>query len=153
MIRTNPHEICAIKGDSVTTPDVLGIEVSDGNVLNDDVLCSICDAETLPTNNALVANTDDGLVGPQVDRGSSSIVVFDLNACSSSPSIAVGAPVSTVDGVLASIAIARAGGTVTVLEAAHQLGEIGAGIQMVALALLAPRCADPSTRPQTFRAC
>ncbi|SMQ46844.1 unnamed protein product [Zymoseptoria tritici ST99CH_1A5] len=35
-----------------------------------------------------------------------------------------------IGGVLASIAIARAGGTVTVLEAASQLGEIGAGIQM-----------------------
>ena len=34
-------------------------------------------------------------------------------------------------GVMASIAIARAGGKVTVLEASQQLGEIGAGIQMV----------------------
>lgn len=34
-------------------------------------------------------------------------------------------------GVMASIAIARAGGSVTLLEAASQLGEIGAGIQMV----------------------
>lgn len=33
-------------------------------------------------------------------------------------------------GVMASIAIARAGGKVTILEASHQLGEIGAGIQM-----------------------
>ena len=36
-----------------------------------------------------------------------------------------------IGGVMASIAIARAGGKVTVLEAAQQLGEIGAGIQMV----------------------
>ncbi len=36
-----------------------------------------------------------------------------------------------IGGVLASIAIARAGGHVTILEAAQQLGEIGAGIQMV----------------------
>ena len=36
-----------------------------------------------------------------------------------------------IGGVMASIAIARAGGKVTILEAAHQLGEIGAGIQMV----------------------
>ncbi|CAK3960276.1 Salicylate hydroxylase [Lecanosticta acicola] len=35
-----------------------------------------------------------------------------------------------IGGVMAAIAIARAGGTVTVLEAAAQLGEIGAGIQM-----------------------
>ena len=36
-----------------------------------------------------------------------------------------------IGGVLCSIAIARAGGKVTMLEAAQQLGEIGAGIQMV----------------------
>ncbi|KAK5117639.1 hypothetical protein LTR62_005062 [Meristemomyces frigidus] len=35
-----------------------------------------------------------------------------------------------IGGVMASIAIARAGGKVTILEAASQLGEIGAGIQM-----------------------
>ena len=32
-----------------------------------------------------------------------------------------------IGGVMASIAIARAGGKVTILEAAAQLGEIGAG--------------------------
>ena len=32
---------------------------------------------------------------------------------------------------MAAIAIARAGASVTILEAASQLGEIGAGIQMV----------------------
>ncbi|KAK4545797.1 hypothetical protein LTR36_002751 [Oleoguttula mirabilis] len=35
-----------------------------------------------------------------------------------------------IGGVMAAIAIARAGGKVTILEAASQLGEIGAGIQM-----------------------
>ena len=38
-------------------------------------------------------------------------------------------------GLVASIAIARAGGKVTILEAASQLGEIGAGIQMVKVTL------------------
>lgn len=36
-----------------------------------------------------------------------------------------------IGGLMAAIAIAKAGGSVTVLEAASQLGEIGAGIQMV----------------------
>lgn len=38
-----------------------------------------------------------------------------------------------IGGVMCAIAIARAGGKVTVLEAAKELGEIGAGIQMVRL--------------------
>jgi NADPH-dependent 2,4-dienoyl-CoA reductase/sulfur reductase-like enzyme len=41
-----------------------------------------------------------------------------------------------IGGVMAAIAIARAGGNVTVLEAASQLGEIGAGLQMVGSAEL-----------------
>lgn len=36
-----------------------------------------------------------------------------------------------IGGVMASIAMAKAGAKVTVLEAASQLGDIGAGIQMV----------------------
>ncbi|KAL7943773.1 hypothetical protein V8C42DRAFT_328415 [Trichoderma barbatum] len=35
-----------------------------------------------------------------------------------------------IGGLTAAIAVARAGATVTLLEAAHELGEIGAGIQM-----------------------
>jgi salicylate hydroxylase len=45
--------------------------------------------------------------------------------------LSVGIVGAGIGGVMASIAIARAGGKVTVLEAAQQLGEIGAGIQMV----------------------
>lgn len=44
-----------------------------------------------------------------------------------------------IGGVMASIAIARAGGNVAVLEAAQQLGEIGAGIQMVSSAMVFPQ--------------
>lgn len=45
--------------------------------------------------------------------------------------LSVGIVGAGIGGVMAAIAIARAGGKVTVLEAAQQLGEIGAGIQMV----------------------
>ncbi len=45
-----------------------------------------------------------------------------------------------IGGVMAAIAIARAGGKVTVLEAAQQLGEIGAGIQRVRSCIAYPNC-------------
>lgn len=35
-----------------------------------------------------------------------------------------------IGGLTAAIAVARAGAKVTLLEAAHELGEIGAGIQV-----------------------
>ena len=38
-----------------------------------------------------------------------------------------------IGGVMAALAMSKAGCTVTVLEAAEQLGEIGAGIQMAIL--------------------
>lgn len=47
-----------------------------------------------------------------------------------------------IGGVLGLIAMARVGCKVTVLEAAEQLGEIGAGIQMISLPIL---CADALT--------
>ena len=49
------------------------------------------------------------------------------------PTLEVGVVGAGMGGLMASIAIARAGGKVTLLEAASQLGEIGAGIQMVSL--------------------
>lgn len=49
----------------------------------------------------------------------------------SSPGIRIGIVGAGIGGLMAAIAAARAGVDVTVLEAAEQLGEIGAGIQMV----------------------
>lgn len=49
----------------------------------------------------------------------------------SNPNLNIGIIGAGIGGVMASIALARAGAQVTVLEAAEQLGEIGAGIQMV----------------------
>lgn len=53
-----------------------------------------------------------------------------------------------IGGVMAAIAIAQAGGTVTVLEAAAQLGEIGAGIQMVCMIDMPRHTTDLKPDPQ-----
>jgi hypothetical protein len=47
------------------------------NVLDDDILCSVGNAETLAANYTLVTNTDDRLVGSKVDGSYTSIVVLD----------------------------------------------------------------------------
>lgn len=46
------------------------------------------------------------------------------------PDLHVGICGAGIGGLAAAIAIRKAGGQVTVLEAAPELGEIGAGIQM-----------------------
>ncbi|KAM0251712.1 hypothetical protein ACHAQJ_008033 [Trichoderma viride] len=55
-------------------------------------------------------------MGSQVNMGSKTLNVGIVGA--------------GIGGLTAAIAVARAGATVTLLEAAHELGEIGAGIQM-----------------------
>jgi salicylate hydroxylase len=47
-----------------------------------------------------------------------------------SKTLNVGIVGAGIGGLTAAIAIARAGATVTLIEAAHELGEIGAGIQV-----------------------
>ena len=61
--RTDPDEVRLVEGDGVAAPDVLWVELGDVNVLDDDVLCSVGDAETFATDDTLVANTDEGLIG------------------------------------------------------------------------------------------
>lgn len=56
-----------------------------------------------------------------------------------------------IGGVMAAIAIAKAGGNVTVLEAAAQLGEIGAGIQMVSRSRSMKAFADAQSSKDTER--
>lgn len=60
---TDPDEVRLVEGDGVATPDVLWVKLGDVNVLNDDVLCSVGNAETFAADDTLVANTDEGLVG------------------------------------------------------------------------------------------
>lgn len=74
------------------------------DVLNDDVLCAVGNAETLSADNTLVANTDNGLVGAQVDSSHTSIIVLDSNRCGTRSGVSVGTPVGGVDSILTSVA-------------------------------------------------
>ena len=76
----NPDHIRVVDGDGITTPDVLGVDISDSNVpmillggkfyqmheidiLNDDVLGTADNAKTLTLDDTSGALTDKGLVG------------------------------------------------------------------------------------------
>ena len=48
--------------------------------------------ETLATNDTFVSNTDDGLVGANVDGADSGLVVCDGDALDTCSSVSVGAP-------------------------------------------------------------
>jgi len=64
---TDPHKIRAIYGDGVTAPDILGVEVCDVDILDDNILRAIGHTKPLSTNDTFVPYTDDRFVGANVN--------------------------------------------------------------------------------------
>jgi hypothetical protein len=77
----DPDEVAAIEGNSITTPDVLGIQVGDVYVLDDDVLHPAGNTETLADNDTRTALSVDGLVGANLDRVETSLIIPDTFRC------------------------------------------------------------------------
>lgn len=86
----DPDIASAIKSDGITTPDVLGVELADGDVLDDNVGNATSKTQALSKKDTLLAITNDGLVALDLDRVERSLVVLDVNACSAG--LVVGAP-------------------------------------------------------------
>lgn len=70
----NPDLIGAIERDSITTPDVLGVEVGNVDVLDDDVLGTTTHSQTLALDAGLVTHAENGLVRGNINRSPSSLV-------------------------------------------------------------------------------
>lgn len=67
----------AIEGDSITTPDILRVDVCEANILNDDVLCTTDDADTLSLDDTIGTLSDQGLVGANSHAQDTSLVISD----------------------------------------------------------------------------
>ncbi len=61
----DPDEVGSTKGESISTPDVLVVQVTNLDVLDDDVLAS--KGEALALDDTLGSNTYDRLVGTDLD--------------------------------------------------------------------------------------
>lgn len=70
----NPDHVRAIDSNSIASPHVLGVDVGDLNVLDDDVGDAGDHAETLSEDDTGLALADEGLVGLNGDSERSSIV-------------------------------------------------------------------------------
>lgn len=92
-----PDQVSLVEGDSITTPDVAGVDVSDSNVpmmnqsayipmklsrlkprkwldlLDDDVLDTVGKAQTTALDNTASSLTNQGLVGADVDTEHTSV--------------------------------------------------------------------------------
>ena len=75
----NPDLIRAVKRNGITTPNKLRVEVSDGDVLDDDILRSATEAETFAFDRTRAADADDSLIRSDIDRGSGSLVPSSLD--------------------------------------------------------------------------
>lgn len=71
----NPDEVRSGKGDSITTPNVLVVQIADLDVLNNDVLAR--KAQALALDDTLGSNTQEGLVGSNLDGCLRSFVIGD----------------------------------------------------------------------------
>lgn len=54
----NPDKVCTVQGDSITTPDVLRVEVRNVNILNDDVAGTADNLQALSFNDSGAARAD-----------------------------------------------------------------------------------------------
>lgn len=70
----NPDLVGAIERDGITTPDVLGVEISNVDVLDDDVLGTTTHSQTLALDAGLVTHAENGLVRGNINRSPGSLV-------------------------------------------------------------------------------
>lgn len=70
----NPDLVGAIERNSITTPDILGVEVGNVDVLDDDVLDTTTHSQTLALDTSLVTHTENGLIRGNINRSPSSLV-------------------------------------------------------------------------------
>ena len=96
----DPDEVSTVDGDSITTPDVLGVDVSEADVLDDDVLGAGDDTDTLALDNTLGALADQGLVGANGHTEHTGLVVLDAGDLGGVGLVVI-APSVLVDSLLA----------------------------------------------------
>lgn len=95
----DPDEVSVVDGDGVSTPDVLGVDIRDSDILDDDVLCATDDAQTLALDDAGAALADQGFVRVDGDAEHAGVVVADADL--GGVGLVVVAPRVLVDGQLA----------------------------------------------------
>lgn len=90
----NPHHVTAIKSDGITAPYILGVQLGDCDVLNDDV-ASASNAQTTTFEDTRRTRADQGLVRSDDDGIEAGFIISDRG--SRSRCLVIGAPVVLVD--------------------------------------------------------
>lgn len=90
----DPDVAAAIQGNSITTPDILRVELGDVDVLNDYIGHTIRKPEPSASDDTSTAHADDAFVGFNMDGVYSGVII-----CNSNRRV-VTAPVVGIDGQL-----------------------------------------------------
>lgn len=96
----DPDKVSLVQGDGITTPDILRVDVSDSDVLDDDVLGAADDTDTTALNDTGTALANKRLVGVDGDTENTGLVVGDAGHFRGVGLVVV-APVILVYGELA----------------------------------------------------
>lgn len=114
----DPDQVTVVQGDTVTTPDVLGVDISDSNVsvavsykdtglkrrrknsnsLNNNILSTTNNPQPLTLNNSLGALSQNSLLGSHRDPQRPRIIILDIHR--RRIRLVVSTPVIRVDGQL-----------------------------------------------------
>jgi hypothetical protein len=70
----NANQVKPIERDGIAAAELFWVQVSDGNVLNDDVLGSSTEAETFALDTTRASNCHDSLVRSNIDGRASCLV-------------------------------------------------------------------------------
>jgi hypothetical protein len=99
----NPDHVAAINGHSVSTPHILRVDISEADVLNNDVLYAVRHPDALSLNDTLGALADKRLVRSDGHANHTSLVVLNAGDLRSFRLVDV-APSVLVDSDLAATA-------------------------------------------------
>jgi hypothetical protein len=94
----NPNKIGVIEGNSIAAPDLLRVKVRDMNVLDNNILNTLCDIKALALDNPLASYADETLVRSYENGIQCSIVILDTDL--GRVRLIVGTPVILIDGKL-----------------------------------------------------
>lgn len=75
----DPNQIAAVESNGITAPNIFRVQVSDSDVLDDDVCRAAAEAETFAFDATSRALSQDGLVGCHIDRRTGCFVPGALN--------------------------------------------------------------------------
>ncbi|KAF7545500.1 hypothetical protein G7046_g9552 [Stylonectria norvegica] len=95
----DPDHVDVVEGDGIAAPDVLGVELGDVDVLDDDVAHAADEPQALALDDALAAHAYEALVGLDGDAELAGVVVLDRRL--GRAGLVVVAPAVLVDGELA----------------------------------------------------